>query len=91
MCTMTELQDQITALSKQNADEHKAITKVLEAWTPLMECYQKEVTRAKAYSLVAADLKTKGNNWKFWLGLAALVFTVLGGVFWLAEIIKIRR
>lgn len=88
MCSNAELQEQITALAKQNADEHKAITVVLQKWDPLMACYEKELTRARAYKVVADDLKTKGNNWKFWLGLIAVALTIVASIFLLAEKIK---
>lgn len=91
MCTNTELQDQIVALAKQNADEHKIIVKTLDAWTPLMTNYEKELTRSKAYKLVADDLRDKGADWKFWVGLLAAVLTVLSAIFVLAEKIKMWR
>lgn len=71
-------------------NEIRSVKSVLEGWTPFIENYEKEMKRANAYKIVAEDLKSKGVNWKFWLGLLALIFTVLGGIFWLVEIIKVR-
>lgn len=90
MCTNQELQDQIVSLSKQNAKEHKDIQVVLATWTPLMECYQKEVTRSRAYKLVSDDLRAKGTSWKFWLAIISVVLGILSAVFYLAERIKLK-
>ena len=88
MCSNKELQDQIITLSKQNAKEHKDIQAVLTAWTPLIKNYEAEVTRSRAYRLVADDLKNRGTSWKFWFGLLSLILGIIGAIFYLAEVIK---
>jgi hypothetical protein len=91
MCSNQELQDQIIKLSKDNNKAHKEITAVLTAWTPLIRNYEAECSRARAYKLVAEDLKTKGASWKFWLALVSVILGILSAIFFLAERIKIGK
>ena len=92
MCTNQELQDQITKLAqeskkraKKNDDVHNSILKTLKEWTPLIKCYEQELTRAKAYKLVADDWKDKGGTFKFWASLVAVILSIFSAIFVIIE------
>ena len=92
MCTNTELQTQIKKIEKKTdgncklLEDHgktlEQISQKIDDWTPYI---QKELQRSSAYQIVADDLKSKGVTWQFWLGLIALVLTLVAATFALAE------
>lgn len=86
--TLDKKLDENSSDNKRVHLEIKEIKRTLDSWTPFISNYQKEMKRADAYALVAADLRTKGVNWKFWLGLIAVMLTVVSTVFYLVEYIR---
>jgi hypothetical protein len=64
------------------------ITTTLESWTPYIT---EGIKKSDAYKLVAADLKNKGKDIKWWIGFVIILFTFISSVYLVIERINPDR